>query len=174
MEKELLDWPIVLQYDVKAKYWLFSRKFSGMKFFHPSVRLTNKKPHAFDLFNKQITLLYFHSFVVSVLFAHFHFKVKWKSLYQVHCFNWMVSIQKKLHFQAWLNLYIRGIPPISWQAVFGLRQVTFLASLPKGKGMDKPPPVMGSRKLVKKKVILFCAVVPKMDKTFWAGYLKGV
>ena len=41
------DWPIVLQYDVKAKYPLISRKFSGMKFFHPNVRLTNQKPHAF-------------------------------------------------------------------------------------------------------------------------------
>ena len=47
MEKALFDWPIVLQYDVKAKYRLISRKFSGMKFFHPSVRLTNQKPRAF-------------------------------------------------------------------------------------------------------------------------------
>ena len=47
MEKALFDWPIVLQYDVKAKYRLISRKFSGMKFFQPSVRLTNRKPRAF-------------------------------------------------------------------------------------------------------------------------------
>ena len=47
MEKGLFDWPIVLQYDFKAKYRLISRKFSGMKFFHPSVRLTNHKPRAF-------------------------------------------------------------------------------------------------------------------------------
>ena len=47
MEKALFDWLIVLQYDVKAKYRLISRKFSGMKFFHPSVRLTNQKPRAF-------------------------------------------------------------------------------------------------------------------------------
>ena len=47
MEKALFDWPIVLQYDVKAKYRLISRKFLGMKFFHPSVRLTNQKPRAF-------------------------------------------------------------------------------------------------------------------------------
>ena len=32
MEKTLLDWPVVLQYDVKAKYWLISRKFSGSFF----------------------------------------------------------------------------------------------------------------------------------------------
>ena len=47
MEKALFDWPIVLQYDVKAKYRLISRKFSGMKFFHQSVCLTNQKPCAF-------------------------------------------------------------------------------------------------------------------------------
>ena len=33
MEKALFDWPIVLQYDVKGKDPLISRKFSGMKFF---------------------------------------------------------------------------------------------------------------------------------------------
>ena len=47
MEKALFDWLIVLQNDVKAKYRLISRKFSGMKVFHPSVRFTNQKPHAF-------------------------------------------------------------------------------------------------------------------------------
>ena len=33
MEKALFDWPIVLQYDVKAKYRLISIKFSGMNHF---------------------------------------------------------------------------------------------------------------------------------------------
>ena len=47
MEKALFDWPIVLQYDVKAKYRLISRKFLDMKFYHPSVRLTNQKSRAF-------------------------------------------------------------------------------------------------------------------------------
>ena len=47
MEKALFDWPIVLQYDVKGKYRLTSRKFSGMKFFHSSLRLTDQKPRAF-------------------------------------------------------------------------------------------------------------------------------
>ena len=46
MERALFDWPIE-QYDVKAKYRLISRKFSGMRFFHPSVHLTNQKPRAF-------------------------------------------------------------------------------------------------------------------------------
>ena len=43
MERALFFWPIVLQYDFKAKYRLISRKFAGMKFFHPRVRLTNQK-----------------------------------------------------------------------------------------------------------------------------------
>ena len=47
MEKALFDWPIVLQYDVKAKDLLISRKFSGMKIFYANVRLTNQKPPAF-------------------------------------------------------------------------------------------------------------------------------
>ena len=47
MEEALFDWPVVLQYDVKAKYRLISRKFSGMKFFLLSVRLTNQKPRSF-------------------------------------------------------------------------------------------------------------------------------
>ena len=47
MDKVLFDWPIVLQYDVKAKNRLISRKFSGMKFFHLIVRLTNQKPRSF-------------------------------------------------------------------------------------------------------------------------------
>ena len=81
MEKALFDWLIVLQYDVKAKYWLVSRKFSGMKFFHPSVRLTNQKPHARSYpFNKPTKSLSFRSFVVSVLLASFDFEVIRKSL----------------------------------------------------------------------------------------------
>ena len=46
-EKALFDWPIMLQYDVKAKDRLISRKFSAMKFFQLSVRLTNQKLRAF-------------------------------------------------------------------------------------------------------------------------------
>ena len=33
MDKALFDWPIVLQYDVKAKYRLISRNFSGTRAF---------------------------------------------------------------------------------------------------------------------------------------------
>ena len=43
MEKALFDWPIVLHYDVRAKYRLIS---SSLVLFL-SVRLTNQKPRAF-------------------------------------------------------------------------------------------------------------------------------
>ena len=38
MEKAWFDWPIVLPYDVKAKYRFISRKFSGMKFFQETTK----------------------------------------------------------------------------------------------------------------------------------------
>ena len=47
MEKALFNGPIVLLYDVEAKYRLISRKSSGVKFFHPGVRWINQKPRAF-------------------------------------------------------------------------------------------------------------------------------
>ena len=61
VKKALFDWPIVLQYDGKAKYRLISRKFSGVKFFHPIVRLTNQKPRVFVSVSKtnQIALFPF-------------------------------------------------------------------------------------------------------------------
>ena len=78
MDKVLFDWPIVLQYDVKAK---ISGKFSGVKFFHLIVRLTNQKPCAFVYpSHKPIKSLYLRSLVVSVLFACFRFKVVRKLL----------------------------------------------------------------------------------------------
>ena len=42
MEKALFQWPVVLQYEVKAKHRLISRKFSGMKFFFVSERSLNQ------------------------------------------------------------------------------------------------------------------------------------
>ena len=64
LEKALFNWPIVLQYDLKLKYRLISRKFSGVKFFHPRLYP----------FNNPIKSLYFRLFVFSVLFARFHNK----------------------------------------------------------------------------------------------------
>ena len=84
MGKTLFEWQIVLLLDVKSKYRLISRKFSGVKFFHPS--LNQPKPMATPFRIRSINqskrgTLYFLSFVVSVLFARFHFKVVRKSLY---------------------------------------------------------------------------------------------
>ena len=43
MEKALFDWPIVLQYDVKAKYRLISRKFFGHEVFSAERSLNQPK-----------------------------------------------------------------------------------------------------------------------------------
>ena len=43
IKKALFDWPIVLQYDVKANYRLISRKLSGIKFFLPECSLNQPK-----------------------------------------------------------------------------------------------------------------------------------
>ena len=46
MEKALFDWPIVLQYDVKAKCRLISRKFFGYEVFSAERSLI-QKPRTF-------------------------------------------------------------------------------------------------------------------------------
>ena len=98
MEKRLFDWPIMLQYYVKAKYRLISRKLSSMKYFHPTVHRSPTKSHALLYpFDKPIKSLYFRSFVVSVLFARFHFKVTRKSLYHFLGFKFIASPSSK-HF----------------------------------------------------------------------------
>jgi len=71
----------MLQYEYKAKYHLISRKFSGMKVFTRAFAEPTKSHTRLCPFNKPIKSLYFRSFVVSVLFARFHFKVIRKSLY---------------------------------------------------------------------------------------------
>ena len=43
MEWELFDWPIVLQYDVKAKYRLISRNFFGHEVFSAERSLNHPK-----------------------------------------------------------------------------------------------------------------------------------
>ena len=43
MEKALFDWPIVLQYHLKAKYRLIFRKFFGMNFFSAKLSLNQPK-----------------------------------------------------------------------------------------------------------------------------------
>ena len=87
MKKALFDWPMVLQYDVKTKYRLISKEFSGMNFFHQSGCLTNQKPRRLNPFDKRIKSLYFRSFVVSILFARFHFNVIRKPRY--HSFHFL-------------------------------------------------------------------------------------
>ena len=98
-----------------------------MKFFHLSVRLTNEKPDAFVCpFDKPIKSLYFRSFVVSVLFARFHFKVIRKSLYsEVVTESKQPSLQKKEHF-LWVG---RGENGATLEQLFEKTWTTFLKFL---------------------------------------------
>ena len=96
MEIALMSYCNTIGQSNNAKYRLISRKFSGVKFFHQCVRVTNQKPRAFASlypFDKPIRSLYFRSFVVSVLFARFHCKVIRKSLYWVRM-NWNVNTNR--------------------------------------------------------------------------------
>ena len=71
MGKTLFEWQIVLLLDVKSKYRLISNQPKPMA--TPfRIRSINQSKRG---------TLYFLSFVVSVLFARFHFKVVRKSLY---------------------------------------------------------------------------------------------
>ena len=74
-----------LQYDVKTKYRLISRKFWSTDVISPERSLNQPKATrvCIYLFDKPMKWLYFRSFVVSVLFACFHLKVIRKSLYLV-------------------------------------------------------------------------------------------
>ena len=50
---------------------------------------------------------------------------------------------------------MRGISPISGQVVFGLRQVTFLASLPNGQGNGQAATFNGFKKACEKEINSF-------------------
>ena len=78
MENTLFDWPIVLQYDVKAKYRLFPRKFFGHEVFSPERSLNQPKATRvcicwINQSNGSTSLTSVRLYVVSALFASFHF-----------------------------------------------------------------------------------------------------
>ena len=79
MEKALFDWPIVLQYDVKAKYRLISRKFFGHEVFSAELnqpKATRVCIRSINKSNRFISVRF-----LFYLFGRFHFKIKLKSLY---------------------------------------------------------------------------------------------
>ena len=103
MEKALFDWPIVLQYDVKAKYRLISRKFSGMKCFHPSVRLTNQKPRAFVSVRKTNQIALFPFVCFSALFAPSLFQARTKIL--SNCYIHVAPFYPWFNFFPWFQTH---------------------------------------------------------------------
>ena len=80
MEKAFFNWPVVLHFGVKAKHRLILKSSSGMTFFHPSVNQLKAKRACIRSTNQSNRSISIRSFVVSVLFACFHFKVIRKSL----------------------------------------------------------------------------------------------
>ena len=77
MEKALFDWPIVLQYDVKAKYRLISRKFFGHDVF--SAERSLNQPKATRVFirsinqsNRSISVLLLFLFCSRVFISRSH------------------------------------------------------------------------------------------------------
>ena len=99
--------PFMLQYDVKAKYRLISRKFSGMKFFHRSASLTNHRPRAFVSVRQTTEIALFPFVCCSVLFVHFHFKfIRKSALTCSGAVNEKVKIRPvscELHFERGLH-----------------------------------------------------------------------
>ena len=127
MEEALLNiWPIMLQYDVTAKYQLISRKFFGNRassFFARVFAQPTKGHTSLYLFNKPIKLLYLHLFVVPVLFRHFHLKVIRKSLY----LNQTCKITSR--FKCWPDLHTFWTSNFIGHHNFTLTTVFLLLSL---------------------------------------------
>ena len=81
-EEALINWPIVLRYDIKAKYRLISRKFFGHEVFPPERSLNQPKAtrvciRSINQSNRSTSVRFFFP----VLFTRFHVKVIRKSLY---------------------------------------------------------------------------------------------
>ena len=90
MEKALFDWPIVFQYDVKAKYRLISRKFSSMKFFFsPECSLiqpnaTRVCVRSINQSNRSISIRLLFLFCSRVFISRSHENLSIKR--ETHCF----------------------------------------------------------------------------------------
>ena len=81
-KEALINWPIVLRYDVKAKYRLISRKFFGHEVFSPERSLN--RPKATRVCIRSINhsnRSFFVRLFFSVLFTRFRVKVIRKSLH---------------------------------------------------------------------------------------------
>ena len=87
MERALFDWPIVLQYDVKAKYRLISRKFSGMKLFSPERSPNQPKATRVCIRSLNQSNRCISQFVCCFCFVcafSFHTKIALKNNYLLH------------------------------------------------------------------------------------------
>ena len=91
---------IVLQYDVKRSIDWFQENSRAWSFSTRAFAELIKSHARLYLFDKPIKSLYFRSFVVSVLFARFHFKVIRKSLKQSRRFKLSFNHRKDKRLSA--------------------------------------------------------------------------
>ena len=92
MEKALFDWPIVLQYDVKAKHLLISTKFFGHEVFSPERSLN--QPNA-----TRVCISSINQSNYSVSFRLLFFSRVFISRSYENCSNMEFSSQRRGMFQ---------------------------------------------------------------------------
>ena len=114
MEKALFDWPIVLQYDVKAKYRLISRKFFGHWVFSAErslnqpkatrvcIRSTNQSNRSISFRLLFLIVRAFSFFIRKSLYSHIFVFV----LLSLQSFN---MISDKVEWGRWFSLGYRGV-----------------------------------------------------------------
>ena len=120
-QKELFDWPIVLQYDVKAKYRLISRKFSGVlgvKFFHLSVRLTNQKPREFvsgsiNQSNRSIYVRLLFLFCSRIFISR-----SYENRSNIHIFVVVLHINTHIYSNSPPTMYLEILKKKFWSKIF--------------------------------------------------------
>ena len=103
IQKTLFDWPIVLQYDVKAKYQLISGKFSDMKVLISPERLLNQPkaiPVCIRSINHSNRSIYFRWMFCFVLVFSFqgHTKIALKNCKYIYrrCYSFQGATSRYL------------------------------------------------------------------------------
>ena len=83
MGRVLFDWPIVLQYNAKAKYRLISRKFFGHEVFSAERSLNQPKATRVCFCSTNQSSRSISVRLLLLFCSRFHFKVIRKSLYLI-------------------------------------------------------------------------------------------
>ena len=102
MEKALFDWPIVLQYDVKAKYRLISRKFFGHEVFSAECSLNQPKAtrvcvRSINQSNRSISVCLFFLFCSRVFISRLYKNRSKTNLIPATCYLPIIHLSLYLH-----------------------------------------------------------------------------